>query len=346
MARWRAVLLIFGCLLLIAPASAAPLVPFADANGCKLLAQESIVKRLQEIAALGKIIWDGQCRGGLIEGRGVLREEGTVSEGGKTKKFAYFFSGNARKGLREGTWQRETFERFIDSPRFYTSAAVVDFAGGVVKGKLRLLTITQLDQLSPAFRQFVIEAQRDARPANEALVYAPPVSPAPAAVSAPATSAVPPAAPQVPARAAADLPKSVPQPASAPRVTASSQLQQFGPEGLLASAPPAWHSKSPPDYPEWVMVDFRTSREIRSLGLLPQEQYAERAPKVIRLEFSDDGRKWTPMPAAERPCALDPADSWSNLKLPSPARSRYLKIYILSNCGDPSLVTVRGFRFD
>ena len=321
-------------------ASAARVVPFAVKNGCKLFATESIAKRLHEIAGSGTVTWEGQCKGGLIEGKGVLREEGAVAEGDKTRKFAYFFSGTAHKGLREGVWQRETFERFVDSPRFYTSAAVVEFTHGVITGGLRLLTITNLDQLSPAFRRLVIEAQRDAKPANEALVYRQVApggdSPQPGA----------PVTPQVAGQAiAAGSAKRLPQRPSAPRVTASSR-EQFGPEGLLASAAPGWQSKSPPDYPEWIMVDFQASREITSLGLLPQEEHSDRAPKVIRLEFSEDGKKWIPMPAAERPCALDPKSSWSILKLPVARKSRYVKLYILDNCGDAAMVAIRGLRFE
>ncbi len=326
-------------------AFAARLVPFADQNGCKLFATDSIVKRLHEMAAVGTVTWDGQCKGGLIEGKGVLREEGSLAEGNKTRKFAYFFSGAAHKGLREGVWQRETFERFVDSPRFYTSAAVVEFTHGVVTGKLRLLTITKLDQLSPAFRRYVIEAQRDAKPANEALAYTPAASAPRSEPPRPATGPVP-TAPRVPEQATgAPVVKRVPQRGSAPRVTASSQ-QQLGPEGLLASVAPGWQSQSPPDYPEWIIVDFQASREIASLGLLPEEDHVDRAPKVIRLEFSDDAKKWTPMPAAERPCALDPKSNWSILKLPAVRKSRYVKIYILDNCGDPAMVTIRGLRFE
>jgi hypothetical protein len=297
---------------------------------------------LHEIAAAGTVRWEGQCQGGLIEGKGVLREEGSVAEGDKKRQFAYFFSGTAHKGLREGVWRRETFERFADSPRFYTSAAVVEFTHGAVTGKLHLLTITRLDQLSPAFRRFVIEAQRDAKPANEALVYAP--SSAPSGESPQPAPAAAPAKPEVPEQAmAAAASKRVPR--SAPRVSASSQ-QQFGPEGLLASVAPGWQSRSPPDYPEWIMVDFQAVREITSLGLLPQEEYVNRAPKVIRLEFSDNGKTWIPMPAAERPCALDPGNSWSILKLPASRKSRYVKMYILDNCGDPAMVSIRGLRFE
>ena len=51
---------------------------FVEANGCKLLGAERAVMRLKEIAAQGTVIWDGQCKGGLIEGKGLLREEGAA----------------------------------------------------------------------------------------------------------------------------------------------------------------------------------------------------------------------------------------------------------------------------
>ncbi len=44
------------------------------------------------------------------------------------------------------------------------------------------------------------------------------------------------------------------------KVTASSQKDEFGPQGLFASVQSGWHSASPPSYPESVTVDFKALR--------------------------------------------------------------------------------------
>ena len=310
----RTMVIVLGTFVTLAAYGQTKLVTFVEANGCKLLAAKSAVNRLKEIASQGSVTWDGNCKRGRIDGKGVLREEGTVVIGGKTRKYAYFLSGTAKNGIRSGQWRRETFDRFVDSSRFYTSSATINFVGGVAKGRPKLLAVSRIDQLTPGFRKLVIEAQRDATPDNKALLQA---------------VASPPAGGQLPAR-----------------VTASSQLEPYGPDGLLASTPPGWHSANPPRYPEWVMVDFQASRQIRSLGLLPQNGHPERAPKLIRVEVSADGNAWTSAAGSDNACLPNTADGWSNIDFPKPATGRYLKITILSNCGDPNLVTFRGLRFD
>src|SRR3990172_9781192 len=117
----RAMVIVLGTFVTLTAFAQTKLSAFVEANGCKLLAAEAAVKRMKEIASQGSVTWDGNCKSGLIDGRGVLRQEGTVIIGGKTKKYAYFLSGIAKNGIRSGSWRRETFDRFVDSPRFYTS---------------------------------------------------------------------------------------------------------------------------------------------------------------------------------------------------------------------------------
>ena len=327
----RTFAILFYALAALPVLGASNLVTFVEGKGCKLLGSEAAVARLQEIAAQGSVVWQGRCKGGFIDGKGVLREEGSVSVDGKTRKYAYFLSGVARKGLRQGRWTRETYERFADSAKFFTSAATVSFTAGVAKGRPKLTPIRSIDQLTPAFRQFVIDARRDAAPANEALRSADgDAAPAPAQVVSP-TVAKPVETP---------LPKG-----AAFAVTASTQHESLGPAGLLAAAPPGWQSASPPDYPEWIMVDFRTVRKITVLGLRAQDGQPARAPKVIRVESSDDGVTWSAQVASEIPCVPNSADGWLRMHLLAPAIGRYLKIVILANCGDAEFVALRGIQF-
>ena len=175
---------------------------------------EVVVKRLREIAYEGRVVWEGQCKRGLIEGRGFLREEGTQTRDGQTKKYVYFHSGSARQGLREGRWRRESFERAAASPRFYTATSTLEFHGGVAKGKPRLLKLGSLAELTPPFRQFVINAQQETAPVNAALRYA-----APAQASAPLSAAVAVPSPRSPAAAAKST--------AAPSITSSSHSERM-----------------------------------------------------------------------------------------------------------------------
>ena len=138
-------------------------------------------------------------------------------------------------------------------------------------------------------------------------------------------------------------PKAVELPA--PKITASSQLEKYGPEGLLSAAQPGWHSQNPRKFPEWVMVDFQAPREVRLLGLLAQDGNPTRAPKAIHVEISNDGNSWSQAAVADDACSPNTQDGWSEIKFAKPVTARYLKIVILSNCGDPGLVTFRGLRF-
>jgi F5/8 type C domain len=312
-------------------AVAAPkLAVFVESGGCKLYGTEVVVKRLREIAREGGVVWEGQCKRGLIEGRGVLREEGTQTRDGQVMKYVYFFSGSARQGLREGRWRRESFERAADSPRFYTAASTLEFHGGVAKGKPRLLKPGSLAELTPAFRKFVINAQQEAAPANTALRY---TAPAPAAITA-VDAAPPTRSPPAAAKSTA-----------APSITSSSHSERMDANGLLKTASAGWQSGGSPDYPEWLLVDFHVSREVRLIALKAQDNQQARAPQILRVESSEDGKQWLPQAASEIPCAPNTDEGWLNLGLLTVAKGRYLKIVILANCGAEDFVAIRGLRF-
>jgi len=135
------------------------------------------------------------------------------------------------------------------------------------------------------------------------------------------------------------------EPPKTPKITASSQKNEFGAAGLLAATPPGWHSGQPPKYPESLTVDFQSSREVKSLGLLMQEGQPARAPKAVRIEISDDGKSWTSVAGSNNACSPNMPDGWSNIDFAKGVTSRYLKVIIFSNCGDPQLLTLRGLRF-
>lgn len=128
-----------------------------------------------------------------------------------------------------------------------------------------------------------------------------------------------------------------------PILTASSQGDN-GPQGLFDAVQPGWHSASPPKYPESLTVDFQAPREVKFIGLLQQDGAPARAPKSLRIEISSDGKTWTEVGGSDNACVPNKPDGWVNVDLAKPITAQYMKIVILSNCGDTYLLTLRGLR--
>ncbi len=227
------------------------LVEFVEAAGCKLLASESAVRRMREIDTVGSVTWDGNCVGGLISGDGVLRQEGMLVVGGRNKRFAYYLSGIAQKGIRTGQWTRETFDRFVDSPQFWTSLARVEFVNGLSNGAPMPVPVGGTAQHSDNFRSRILDpesqrAQVRATPdALPSLTIADTLSRMPepaasaltssgAATVAPATGAARSASP-LPAYSV--MPPSVPPPSVKPTEPAPAALVPVTPAIVVAAAP-------------------------------------------------------------------------------------------------------------
>ncbi len=220
---------------------------FADSRGCKLLSSNAVVKRLNEIASIGSITWQGACKQGFISGTGILREEGVMVVGGKTKKFAYFLSGRANKGVRTGRWKRETYDKFTNSTKFWTSIATVNFVNGLATAPPKPIRVTSWNQYTENFRTRFIdpELQKDrvAEPAQDGLQSAPMADtsapkPEPAVASPTQTSSpVARPSPMVAATAAADA-----APGKAPVVNATDAgsvqgASVGGPSNTVAATP-------------------------------------------------------------------------------------------------------------
>jgi hypothetical protein len=130
------------------------------------------------------------------------------------------------------------------------------------------------------------------------------------------------------------------------RVVASSQLDDYGPYGLLDQMQPGWHAASPVTYPQTLTIDFQAARKIRAVGLLPQDGGLGRAPKNVRIESSMAGSAWTSVAEVSDACSLSGPDSWRVISFNKTFTARYLKIVIMSNCGDPGLLTLQGLKFE
>jgi hypothetical protein len=247
------------------------LATFTDATGCNLYSSPDGVRRLREIASQGRVLWEGACRNGFIDGPGILRHEGLVEENGRKRRYAFFLTGVARAGMREGTWIRETFNMFTDSQRYWTSLAVLRYSGSIARGSPQMREVRGNADFSAAFRRFLAEADREL--AQRASAGAPSFAEAAAPPPPPLEPAEPtaPAAPPVIAGAApaasasstataattgqaAPSPMNTGAPASIPSAPAA-PVETPAPARVASPAPaasppaPATSSSAPPPSP-------------------------------------------------------------------------------------------------
>lgn len=226
-------------------ASAAPdkgaLYVFVESGGCRILATESAVQRMQEIAVGGSVTWDGKCTDGLISGTGVLRQEGVFIEGGRSKHFTHYYSGRANNGVRLGQWTRETLDRFDDGVSSWTSLARMEFVDGVPKGPPKPIPVRGADQHTTIFKTRVLDPE--SKRAHAAMEISP-ASTGVDAVNLKAASAVASVAPAVAPAPTPALPVVVaaPQPAVPPPVpTAATSATPERPKPqvpTVATSPP------------------------------------------------------------------------------------------------------------
>lgn len=128
-------------------------------------------------------------------------------------------------------------------------------------------------------------------------------------------------------------------------ISASSYMKGLGPEGLSTAKSPGWHAVKNPTYPQTLTLDFHGIWSFNQISFLAQENYLiSRAPKHIRIETSNDGESWVTIASSKNICTPNTSDGWHNYKLPKTFEARYLKIEILSNCGDTTLLTLKGLQ--
>ena len=128
------------------------------------------------------------------------------------------------------------------------------------------------------------------------------------------------------------------------KITATSQLDNYGPEGLFDSTEPGWHAERNPKYPQTLTIDLHEPRSVGAIGFLPQDQKPARGPKSIRIEVSDDGKSWVTAAIAGDNCVANAPDGWHDVKSAKQVKARFLKVNIFANCGDPDFLTLRGLR--
>jgi hypothetical protein len=129
-------------------------------------------------------------------------------------------------------------------------------------------------------------------------------------------------------------------------IRASSQFQQYGPEGLFAQSEPGWHAERNPAFPQTIDVDFHVPQVMHNIEFLPQDGSALRAPKVVRIKVSNDGKSWTAAANSDDVCGAKGADGWHDMNFDQAVTARFLEVEILANCGDPDFLTLRGLRIN
>jgi F5/8 type C domain len=129
-------------------------------------------------------------------------------------------------------------------------------------------------------------------------------------------------------------------------ISASSVADDLGPAGLLWSVQPGWHAARNPDYPQTITLDFGQSRSFSKFSFQSQDGIPQRMPKEVRIKTSNDGTNWTPIASASDVCALDDPSSWRDVGISEPAQGRFMQVEILSNCGDPTFLTLKGLRVE
>jgi len=130
-----------------------------------------------------------------------------------------------------------------------------------------------------------------------------------------------------------------------PKISATSQLRELGPYGLLTSMEPGWHAERNPSYPQSITVSFKTQQLLGNIGFLPQDRFLSRMPKSVQIRVSNDGKTWSTVASSDDICITKDSAGWHNVKIVKPVKARLLKIEICSNCGDPEFLTLRGLRF-
>jgi hypothetical protein len=133
--------------------------------------------------------------------------------------------------------------------------------------------------------------------------------------------------------------------APAARITQSSVLEAFDASGVLSAAEPGWHAARNPTYPQSITIEFKEKQSFNRLSLLPQDTVKVRGPKQVDVEVSANGKDWNIVQAVTDACASE-ENRWKSLALDKPIDTRWLRLTVHSNCGDPDFLTLRGIKLE
>ena len=106
-----------------------------------------------------------------------------------------------------------------------------------------------------------------------------------------------------------------------------------------------WHADRNPEYPVDLVIECDRPEQISGLGLLAQPGRTERlrSPERFLLQGASDPNAWTTL-LEVRDSGLDRSQRWLEWPVETDRPYRLYRLRILSNCGDPHLLTLHKMR--
>jgi glycosyltransferase involved in cell wall biosynthesis len=129
------------------------------------------------------------------------------------------------------------------------------------------------------------------------------------------------------------------QPAVAAAVRASSRYHpEFDASGLVSPVAQIWHAQVPPQYPEWISIEFDRPQIVRRLMVQCQEQHIDRAPSDMVLEAFVGG-EWFTILSVSHAKWWD-SGTWLDWKIAQEIESNRFRLTIFDNNG-ADLLTIQ-----
>ncbi|MBF0344771.1 MAG: discoidin domain-containing protein [Nitrospirae bacterium] len=131
-------------------------------------------------------------------------------------------------------------------------------------------------------------------------------------------------------------------------IKASSILGSLGTDKLFGTkiTYTAWHTQSPPVYPEWLNLTFQRPVSFKKLVLTPQYPrniFIARAPRQYAIKISDNGIDWKELAYVDDVCKVFMTDN-NVTELPETITTKFVRLELYSNCGDKHNLSVLNIR--
>lgn len=129
-------------------------------------------------------------------------------------------------------------------------------------------------------------------------------------------------------------------------IKASSQIKEFGPEGLLNNIQPGWHAQKNPHYPQTINITFKDEKTLSKILLYPQDNHPNRAPNKIRINYMKNNKTWVKGDIYNSAC-LNPDNSnsdYTKIIFNTPIKTQQIQLEIINNCGDIEFLTLKGIK--
>ena len=131
-----------------------------------------------------------------------------------------------------------------------------------------------------------------------------------------------------------------------PLIRASSVSNEtYMADTLLEESGAIWHSKSPPDYPQWLEFEYQKPVIINKLVMYSQEGAPQRGPSEFYFQGQDERGRWRDLLTVSHAGFTDTegVKSWA---IQNKEKFKHYRLYILKNSGSPDFVTIRHIDFE